>query len=98
MSKDLRFQSSNLAHASGDARQRLERQMAAFGMRRGPRRGVDLHQRNLRARFFQFSQPLRVGLALFGRRFLAVDAWNKSLDHNRSFAGGRQVDTQYYYQ
>src|SRR5581483_6842549 len=81
--KHFRFQTSDLADGLGDAGQRLQRQMSAAGIGRGPVRGVDLHERNLRSALLQFLQTKRELFNLLGRRFLAIDGREETLNDDR---------------
>jgi hypothetical protein len=61
-SEYLCMEPSRFTNPPGDGRERSEGQVAAFGVRRGPAGGVNLHQRNLRARILKPAEPLNISL------------------------------------
>ena len=82
----------------GDVGKGFQRQMPALGVKHRPRGGVNLHERNVRARRLQFLEAMGVFLDFPGRRFFAVDGRENTLDDHRALAGHQQDVGQHFLQ
>jgi len=86
-SKDFRSQSGHSADPFRDLRKRFQGQMTVSRPGHRPRRGINLHERNLCPRLFQFLQSRCVLLDFRRRRRLAIDCGKQALNNHGTLTG-----------